>query len=953
MKSERWRQIDRVLEAALERNASQRAVFLEEACAGDDALRREVEALLQAHEQAGSFIESPAFQVSGKATAGDSTLSLVGRSLGAYQILSLLGLGGMGEVYLARDSRLERPVALKVLPREFASDPDRMRRFVREAKAASALNHPNIATIYEIGESGGVRYIAMECVEGETLAARANGQPREIQEVIQIGLQVADALAEAHSRGIIHRDIKPANVMMTQRGEVKVLDFGLAKVAGPDGEPATQTNTATGMVMGTVVYMSPEQALGQELDQRTDLYSLGATLHEMASGSPPFNASTPAALFDAIIHQSPAPLRQLNGEAPEELERIIGKALEKDRQLRYQTAADLRADLKRLQLVTDSKHPSAARSAEAAPSVLLRWKLLVWAGVVMVLLLALGVAWYTWRSERTRPDVQQRQLTTNVPEMPVTSAAISPDGKYLAFSDDAGTYLRLIDKPERHSLFPPATLKTSHLAWLPDGTGLVVSGMSGGDKTPSLWSVSILGGEPRKLRDQVAIASVAPDGSRIAFVNADENEIWLMGGNGENPRKIVTGSTDDRFVSLMWFPHGRHLGYVKRQVGAVSIESYDLKDSSITKLLSASWFSDACFLSDGRLVYSMVELKPKTEGSLWEIPTDIESGQIRGEPRRIVNWAGLSIQGLSASRDGKRVAFLRGIRQADVYVGELEENGTRMKMPQRLTFDDRYDFCSAWTPDSRAVIFNSDRNGNFDIFKQALDQTSAEVIIATPEAEMDPTVSPDGTWILYFALTTFLRRTSEHPVSLMRAPIAGGPPELVLSERGLVSVQCAHSPSSLCVVDQQTQEQLILSAFDPLRGKGKELVRIDIEPTVVRYHWTLSPDGSQIAFSTESREESRIHPLSLVGGPSREILVKGWIAGAREWSMPVGTGWFSTGRSAGSEALLHIDPQGQASVLWQQPISPAGLWAIPSPDGRHLAFPASTFSSNAWMIENF
>ena len=291
MKPERWQQVDQLFQAALEREPEERAAFISEACGGDDSLRREVEALLAADGQAGSLIEAPAYAVAAPLIVGDDAQSLVGKSISHYQIISLVGKGGMGEVYRARDTKLDRTVALKILPEEMSADAERMRRFVREAKAASALNHPNVAHIYEIGEADGVSFIAMEYVEGQTLAAKINGHPLETNEIVEIGSQIADALDEAHSKGITHRDIKPANVMLTPRGQVKVLDFGLAKIVKPqsvDSKVSTLVPTAPGVVMGTVPYMSPEQALGHEVDHRSDLFSLGVVLYEMATGRLPF-----------------------------------------------------------------------------------------------------------------------------------------------------------------------------------------------------------------------------------------------------------------------------------------------------------------------------------------------------------------------------------------------------------------------------------------------------------------------------------------------------------------------------------------------------------------------------------------------------------------------------------------------------------------------------------------
>jgi serine/threonine protein kinase len=353
MKPERWRQVDQLFQAALERAPDDRSAFISEACGGDDSLRREVEALLAADGEAGSLIETPAYAVAAPLIVGGDAPTLLGKTIGHYQIISLLGKGGMGEVYRARDTKLDRAVALKILPEEMSADGERMRRFSREAKAASALNHPNVAHVYEIGEAEGVNFIAMEYVEGQTLAARINGHPLEVSEIVEIGSQIADALDEAHRKGITHRDLKPANVMLNERGQVKVLDFGLAKIARPTEQPvasdiSTMARTASGVVMGTVPYMSPEQALGREVDHRSDVFSLGVALYEMITGRRPFEGATPSETIAAILRDEPPPLTVHLPDVPRELARIVGKALRKDREERYQSAKELIAELKML-----------------------------------------------------------------------------------------------------------------------------------------------------------------------------------------------------------------------------------------------------------------------------------------------------------------------------------------------------------------------------------------------------------------------------------------------------------------------------------------------------------------------------------------------------------------------------------------------------------------------------
>jgi eukaryotic-like serine/threonine-protein kinase len=364
MKPERWQQLDKLFHSALERAPEERAAFLDQACPGDEELRKEVEALVAANAQAGSFIEKPALEAEARSLADEQrdaeAESMVGDTISHYRIISPLGSGGMGEVYLAQDTVLSRQVALKLLPEYFTRDQDRLRRFQQEARAASALNHPNIITIFEIGEFADRHFMVTEFIDGTTLRQHFFGEGRHtsgellrLREVLDIAIQTADALAAAHEAGIVHRDIKPENIMVRRRDSyVKVLDFGLAKLTegAVDTEAPTRAKvrTSAGVVMGTASYMSPEQARGEQLDVRTDIWSLGVVLYELVAGCGPFERSTPSEVIALILEREPPPLARYVREVPPELERIVSKALTKDREVRYQTAKDLLVDLRRL-----------------------------------------------------------------------------------------------------------------------------------------------------------------------------------------------------------------------------------------------------------------------------------------------------------------------------------------------------------------------------------------------------------------------------------------------------------------------------------------------------------------------------------------------------------------------------------------------------------------------------
>ena len=350
MTPEHWQQIKSLLHSALEREPAERAAFLDDACAATPSLRSEVESLIVSYEQAGGFIESPAVEFMAD-SLGDQADPLAGQSFGPYQINTRIGTGGMGEVYLAQDSRLGRKVALKMLPEYFTRDDDRVRRFQQEARAASALNHPNILTIYEIGHIDSRHFIATEFIEGETLRERMAKTQMKVGEVLDVATQVAWALSAAHQAGITHRDIKPGNIMLRPDGVVKVLDFGLAKLTehkGDDLEAATLVNTKQGIVMGTAHYMSPEQARGLKVDARSDIFSLGVVLYEMLTGRVPFGGQTMTDVLASILMLEPPSLSQSAPEAPEELQRIVHSALCKNKEERYRTTGELLIELQAL-----------------------------------------------------------------------------------------------------------------------------------------------------------------------------------------------------------------------------------------------------------------------------------------------------------------------------------------------------------------------------------------------------------------------------------------------------------------------------------------------------------------------------------------------------------------------------------------------------------------------------
>jgi eukaryotic-like serine/threonine-protein kinase len=967
---------------------------------------------------------------------------VLGQTVSHYRILEKLGGGGMGVVYKAEDTKLRRFVALKFLPEALAKDRVALERFQREAQAASALDHPNICTIYEIGEHEGQPFIAMQYLEGQTLkhridvgtglpavpgqvappsavAARApQGVPLQIDKLLDLAIQIADGLDAAHQKGIIHRDIKPANIFLTTRAQAKILDFGLAKLTHlptlsprpPGGEGAPRIGTGEGAVpqdtptasidpehltnsgtaLGTVAYMSPEQARGEDLDTRTDLFSFGAVLYEMATGRRAFTGNTTAVIFHAILAQAPPPPSQLNPGLPPRLEEIIQKALEKDRDLRCQTAAELRADLKRLKRDTSSGRSEAVSSSPAAgvareprqeptsdsvliANVIRRHKKAAMASVA-VLVALVALAWFLLRRPpKPSAELTQKRLTFNSSENAVQSDAISPDGKYLAYSDPAGIHVKLLSTSEERLILRPAGVPAGAswdvASWFPDGTQIVANANEvGGHK--SMWTVSMLGQSPRELRDDALGFEVSPDGTHVAFCPRGTSdvvrEIWVMDSQGGNPQKVLALGENERLDLdlnsgwVHWSPDGQRLAYIKVQLTSeryrTSIETCDLKGANRTVVVPESdlLLFDFCWLADGRMFYSRQESPDSDDFNLWQTGIDTHTGAATGKPKRITQWAGSYLWGLSASADGKRLVLKKATYQGQVYLGELAAGGTRMSPPRRLTNDEAYDSPTAWTPDSKAVLFYSNRNGPQGIFKQGISQDTAEPVVTGPQgAFIFPRLSADGAWILYLEIPKTAVGLST-PYRLMRIPASGGVPQFVLETRNWLDHWCARAPASLCAISEAShdQKQLVITAFDPLKGRGKLLRTIDTDPTVT-YTVQLSPDGATFAVSRLGEAEIHIRLLSVSGGSDREIRVKGWpnLTGL-DWSAD-GKGFYCGSASPQACTFLYVDLEGNAHVLCQFKGVRGDIWGVPSPDGRYLAILGEVTNSNVWMVEGF
>jgi Tol biopolymer transport system component/predicted Ser/Thr protein kinase len=675
----------------------------------------------------------------------------VGTDLLHYRIQARLGTGGMGEVYQAYDTKLGRVVALKIIRRDVADDPDRMRRFQQEARAVAALNHPNVAQIYDIDESDGMRFIVMEYVEGTTLAARIFESPLDPDTIVELSIQLADALGEAHSKGITHRDIKPGNIILTPRGNAKVLDFGLAKFADARLQ-VTSTITSPGVVVGTTEYMSPEQALGHVVDHRSDIFSLGTVLYEMATGKRAFSGKTQAAIYDAILNRPPVSPRELNPEIPEDLERVILKAVEKDRELRYQSASDLKADLKRVRRDSASERQKPAVQTTRAKFAV--------ASLIIAILVAgataVGVYFFMASSKTVSANLRLEPLTT-FPGIE-SQASFSPEGNQVAFSwngeheDDWEIYVKVVGAGTPLRLTTnPAT--DSSPAWSPDGRYIVFLRQS--EDSAGFYMVPALGGLERKLSDAHAhrigvdspFVAWSPDGKTLALVDREAAEgplnLYLLSPETAGRQRLTF--PPDKWLgdsSPAFSPDGRSIAFLRtisaavQDVYVVSVSGGEPRrlTNENRRIYGLAWDT-----SRNQLIFSS---NRSTSARLWRLSPS--GGSL--EP---ISEIGDGASFIAISRQGNRLAYTRSVTDTNIWRYPLG-NSKAHDVPSRLISSTRHELGPQYSPDGNRIVFNSSRTGPLEVW--ICDQEGANAYQLTNfngPATGSPRWSPDGKHIAF------------------------------------------------------------------------------------------------------------------------------------------------------------------------------------------------------------
>lgn len=1002
MTPERWQKIGEIYHAAIELEKEERAEFLSQACAADAELRREVESLIAAEEQAGDFIASPALKDAARLMSFDqsSTLTLHrAEQAGHYIIKELLGRGGMGEVYLAQDTRLGRQVALKVLPPESKNDQRERKRLLREARSAASLNHPNIVTIYAIEELDGSVFIVMEYVEGKTLMAMITANELRFAQLLEAVARIADALTAAHSAGVIHRDVKPSNVIITPDGQAKLLDFGLAKLTRPIlGEAASEAEphslSAEGAVVGTVAYMSPEQVHGEELDGRTDIFSLGAVLYEAVTGKRPFNGSNALSIAYQIAAKEPSPPSTLKQDLPPELDHIIERAMAKDKARRFQSASELARELRLLKgkaayesdplsgeetLVpkaareSDSGKPAIntqvvpymtgpipmdqktdADSMKRAPVITIGQKtafLFTAAALVAVLVGAFALYKLFDRApvgnkSSELPATTETRLT-NSGNIASARASISPDGRYVAYATQdtlqtSSLWVRQLAAASSAQIIPSAGVVYGGTTFSPDGNYIYYTVREKLNTPFTLYRIPLLGGASKKIIEDVdSPVSFSPDGNRFVFRRnfywRSESALFVANADGSDEHKIAAVRSPEFFGDPAWSPDGRVIacgsGHADGGANRYVVE-ISVPDWQLRPVSQKKWrwVGGMEWLSDGKGLLMIAANNPAEPYRVWHLSYP------DGEVRQITNNTALySRLSLAADSNALLVAHLK--RSTHLWIVPNEDPRAARKMAFGAG---GYRSNLRWTPDGK-IIFDSEMAGTPDISIMNEDGSNHKQLLGdlTKQAtSYYPSVTPDGRRIVFAFDITGKRH-------IWRMDLDGGNLTQLTNGGGEDQPHCSPDGKWVVYVDIGSPKETLWKV--PIEGgEPVQLTRtFSKNPSV-------SPDGKLIACYYSSEADSPRWAIALIpfdGGEPVKMFTQ-----TVHNSYP--TKWAPDGRN-----LAYIDAM--QSNVWMQPVQggePKRLtdfnddlmfgfeW---SPDGKRLACIRGIWEKDLIVIRNF
>lgn len=938
---ENWQQVKEIFAGVLDQPPENRAKFINQHCSGDERLRHEVESLLSSYDSADLFLESPAVgEVADQLVAEGPELK-EGNFLNHYRILSKIGTGGMGEVYLAEDTKLERRVAIKILNATFDAGESNLKRFFQEAKAASGLNHPNIIVVHEIGESGGMHYIVIEFVKGETLNVAIKTKSLSLTKVIDSSIQIVNALDAAHAVGIIHRDIKPDNIMLRDDGIVKVLDFGLAKLTEKsrrevDFEEQTREllNTKAGMILGTAAYMSPEQARGKDVDARSDIWSFGVVLFQMLTGRLPFPGETTSDIIAAILKTETPHLAEFVTDIPAELERIVHKTLRKNISARYQTAGELLEDLKHFRRalefgepaeplhtrikndqnqegITDAKFAAitvgrtdmysgrissfiseAVSEARSRPT-------LAFLGVATLVVLAVIGTFSVSKifSTGNSAAFENMRLTKQTFDGTATNiVSVSPDGRYIVYAlrDDGKQTLmvRQIATSSVVQLVAPAEVTYLGLTFTPDGNYIyytVAEGSFSGTPSGSLYEIPVLGGNPRKIAGDVdGKVTFSPDGKMIAFVRG-EKSLMLADSKGGSQSVKATYDEGETPIRVSWSPDGKTI--MSSVYSSVKTEHYLAEvsvDGGVEKRFSTlSWLNinGLAWLADGSGII-LAARDPETKFSqMWSVSYP------GGEPHRITNDFSTYLD-LGLTADNKSLIAIKRERLFNIWTSRDEKAESTKKITDEEGRDEGTSGV-AWAPDGRIVysvipttltndlwIVNPDGSGNRQLtFDQGLN--------------FSPVVSPNGRYIVFTST-----RTGNNEI--WRIDIDGGNP-IQLTETPDRENEASFTPDGKWILYQRVNSDNVTTVWKSNVDGGTPVQLTEAESS----RPVVSPDGK--FFACDYGDPEKIAIYSIDGGTPLKILDLPLVIKSRVFR------WTPDGK-----ALVYMDARKRNHNLWSQ-----------------------------------